>query len=228
MYTRQRVRTDPARYSRRCLTLAFSISLWAGCGDGAAGWLGEDAIIKGKVQNWTRGGGSVIEYLPDASSMVLGRVPLGEDGSFTATLPREVRTAPVSKHFGSAGGCTQTKEVTPPDLALTQLIFYVTEPNNVSNFRLWQTTGAITGDPIGAINVLYYYASTDGSITGKDECPTPDRMPNVNTFDVHLRKGWNSILLTYLSLGRAETPISIDVRTARPPADAAWWAVTVH
>lgn len=229
MRAHEKTGAGPGRCSRLGVFLALSVIPWAGCGEDATGWLGEDAIITGKVQNWTRGGGAVINYLPDASSTVPGQAILGADGAFAATLPRAVRTAPWGQVIGSVAGCSQAKEgVNPPDLQLMKLTLFVIEPNDVVNFRLWQTTGAITDDPTGTTSVLYLYAATDGTIEGTNECPRlGSGVSDVSTFDLNLRKGWNSVLLTYRSLRSTTTPLLVDLRTARPPAAATWWTVKV-
>ncbi len=191
----------------------FALSLLTACAGSSADSLDgtepPTKVVSGAVQGWTEGRTTVRAVAGDYGE-VYRDVPLAEgsleaDGSFSLTLPpadeipAEV-VYPATSLFSCTEGETGSVEVVPADLGYAYLeAFAVFLPDTDTNREgdiYYSADGAETNT---VQDVVYLYATTDGTVKGR--CTTSagdneDGYDTSNSYDLTLKAGWNEVIAT--------------------------------
>lgn len=203
------------------LTLSFVGLLHPGCG-GADGFLGEDAVLHGEIEGWTRGPGyslsAAVLRLPTATQP-LTSAPIRASGSFDIELPSSGDIADAMTTGGVVGGgdgCSSVPTIAPADAKSAQLLLSVTKPGSTPAPLLLfsRKLGGLphSGDTTASI----LYTDRDSRIDGKLRCGTEGSSASVD-YHVTLRKGWNTILSRYQEVVISQTGTRIVAESFNGP-----------
>lgn len=175
-------------------------------------------VVRGTVQAWTEGRATVRAFTGDYDRVYrdvpLAEGALGTDGSFTLTLPpasdipSEVVYAAKSL-FSCRQGETGSVEVVPEDLDYVYLeAFAVFLPDTDLNREGDLEYSAYDADIDAIQNVVYIYATADGTVRGRCETSAGDDeggYDTSNSYDLTLTEGWNEATATNVDSPRSVT-----------------------
>lgn len=221
----------------------FVLSLLTACAGGSADGLDETEpptkVVSGTVQGWTDGRAAVRAVAGDYGE-VYRDVPLAEgsleaDGSFSLTLPPADEIPdnvvyPAKSLFscikgipGGYEGETGSVEIVPADLGYVYLTaFAVFRPGTDANREgdlYYRGDGAKTD---ATHNVVYLYATADGTVKGRCTTSAGDKEDGYDTsdsYDLALKAGWNEIIQTDTSSLRSVTS---SLQTGPLPQGLTW------
>ncbi len=211
----------------------------AGNTDGLDGTKPPTKVVSGTVQAWTEGKATVRAVASDYGE-VYRDVPLAKgnleaDGRFSLTLPpaddipdnvvypAKFLFSCIKGISGGYEGETGSVEVVPANLGYVYLeAFAVFLPGTYANREgdlYYRGDGAETD---ATYNVLYLYATADGTVKGRCTTSAGDNEDGYDTsdsYDLTLKAGWNEVVATNTSSLRSVTS---SLQTGPLPQGLTW------
>ncbi|GEM45221.1 Ig-like domain-containing protein [Deinococcus cellulosilyticus] len=176
-----------------------------------------------QIQEWPADAGLTGKVLGEVSSRKDPPSPLSSgavnaQGKFSLDLP-----APASSQLAALGTptfpaeCTSDVKVTDPEVLVATLNTSVLLEGASQPIAIWAST--VKQPNLGGTGYIPFYADQDVTFTGTVNCQPPTFYPyEKETYDVHLKKGWNLVAVTYTG------PLEVSfTSTTSVPADLKWW-----
>jgi len=183
---------------------SFVMLLTAGlgaCGD--SGNLGDQPVLSGQISGWSRGTGFTLQALGTTTSNppavnVIASAPIDEAGNFSITLPGGGALGPYlrQQHIDPTtelpANCTANVQLNPTDLSSVNLS--LTATSGTTKLEVDQSSEISLA---GVTFVLYTYVDRDADESGTVDCTAtpPTNKAIKQQFDVHLRTGWNRVIV---------------------------------
>jgi hypothetical protein len=197
----------------RALILAAAASLLGACNQGSRG--DGSLNVSGRAQNSAGGGVVKVLAVPGVSSASVAQGSLNADGSFQVTLPHESALGAYLMPAGVPPCAGVTVSPSSARGVSLQLAVYDSSSSSTTRAELVR----LNQDPSSGTQTYPYklglYTYVDRDTTVKGQCTDST---GITTYDVNLRKGYNSIVFVRSSAGIAVGSDASDLRWYLVPA----------